>query len=113
MGSPWNATMKWCLLYGDDETVHITELLELLRSEDNSNEESTSAVHISVLGSNTTILKYLIDYNLPLNAIDGDGATPLHWACSNGNKQAMQMLLQYGADYQRLDFGLYFNFEYF
>jgi len=107
MGSLWNATMKWCLLYGDNESIPINELVELLRSEDNSDEENTSAVHISVLGSNVTILKYLIDYNLPLNAVDRNGATPLHWACSNGNKQAMWLLFQNGADYQRLDFGLY------
>ena len=110
MVDEWNTTMKWCLRNSDEEIANYRTLMHLLITEDNSRDNITSPLHVAVLGNNSTIIKCLIAHNLPLNANDRNGATPLHWACSCGNEMAIKLLLQSGADYSRLDFGKFIYF---
>jgi len=44
-------------------------------------------------------LHYLISkHGLDIETLDGNGCTPLHWACVSGSYQSLRYLLAEGAD---------------
>jgi len=101
----WNNTQKWVVANCDMENVDLTELKVCLDSEDNSGSFIASALHFSTTGINASIVNMLLDYKLPINGKDFNGASPLHWACKHGNLSIIKLLLERNADVLQTDYG--------
>ncbi|WP_339046990.1 ankyrin repeat domain-containing protein [Candidatus Mesenet endosymbiont of Phosphuga atrata] len=66
----------------------------------------TTPIHKAAECGNTYALKYFINKfpkNDILNLQDKDGKTPLHLAISNGNRKAVEFLVENGADFDKQD----------
>ena len=112
----WNNTQKWVVANCDFENVDLTQLKLCLESEDNSGSFVASALHFSTTGVNISIVNMLLDYKIPINGKDSNGASPLHWACKHGNLSIIKLLLERNADVLQMDYGTKFlniNLNYF
>ncbi|XGA07999.1 MAG: ankyrin repeat domain-containing protein [Wolbachia endosymbiont of Xenopsylla cheopis] len=70
------------------------------------NRRFTTPIHKAAECGNTYALKYFINKfpeNDILNLQDEDGKTPLHLAISNGNRKAVEFLIENGADFDKSD----------
>jgi hypothetical protein len=47
---------------------------------------------------NLPVIRAAVALGLPVHATSNDGMEPIHWACTKGWWQAVQELLQHGAD---------------
>ena len=53
-------------------------------------------LHWASIWNNTKIIHPLIRWGAELDAVDRNGNSPLHYACSNGSLQATQLLVEEG-----------------
>ena len=97
--------MKWCLKHCDDTIVDYTLLFEYLEYENNTRVNEVSAIHIAATGTNIEIMSILLDHGFPINSKDNNGATPLHWAASNGNIKMINYLTERKANADLVDQG--------
>ncbi|CAD7970205.1 unnamed protein product [Amoebophrya sp. A25] len=63
------------------------------------------AVHFAVAGGYNQALEMLLFARADVNLQDGEGATPLHYACRYGYSACVQTLLDSGADWTLRKFG--------
>ena len=49
-------------------------------------------------GPSPRLIQCLLDAGANVNAVDADGWTPLHWACSTGFIEGVVLLLKHGAE---------------
>merc|ERR1711871_231019 len=66
-----------------------------------------TALHVAIQPQDSSILQQLLahDHSVELlNIQNSIGYTPVHQACEVGNKDAIQMLLKGGADFQIKDY---------
>ncbi|XP_066140889.1 uncharacterized protein [Euwallacea fornicatus] len=61
---------------------------------------STTALHLAVAQKNPNVesVVLLLDAGIPVDILDCNNATPLHYACGHGNLEIVEILLTYGAD---------------
>ena len=61
---------------------------------------SSTALHMASANNHVAVISYLLEHLTPdsVNLQNDDGATSLHWACVNGHKDAVALLLKAGAD---------------
>lgn len=96
--------------YGDFETlkelVHLqskqtnktqayTSVKEILETND---EQGFSCLQWAALNDRVTIVSYLLEQGVEVNAQDPTGQTALHWAAVRGSLSSMETLLRGGAD---------------
>ena len=55
-----------------------------------------SYVHVAAFSGSTEIMQMLIDKGLPLDVVNMEGMTPLHYACRTGTLQVVEMILGAG-----------------
>ena len=58
----------------------------------------TTLMHMAAIGGNEETIARAIVSGVGVNDVDGNGATPLHYAVSHDNKAAVEALLSHGAD---------------
>jgi len=87
-------------LFGNEETVHL--LLERGADFLLKNNHGWSAIHSAMLYQHLNIVKVLVDYGFPLDDATKDkGITALQIAAERGNEEAVNYLLEKGADKNR------------
>jgi len=62
-----------------------------------------TCLHHAALANQTGVVKYLIEKDVDLNAIDKDGNTALHIATKQLHTELIQLLLEYGIDDAKLN----------
>ncbi|KAL7924627.1 ankyrin repeat-containing domain protein, partial [Trichoderma austrokoningii] len=60
-------------------------------------------IHLAAFFGLTSITSWLLDNGHDPNAKDDRRRTPLSWAASNGHEAMMRLLLEHGADIERMD----------
>ena len=67
-------------------------------------ENFNSNLHIAVLNDSIKLVKYFLSKRKKnINAKNNKGQTSLHLACSNGNEDIINLLIQNGANIDALD----------
>ena len=94
----WNNTMKWVVANCDNPDANMFHLMFYLKKESNTQLAKASAMHFAVTGINSSIVKTLLSNGFNINCKDNEGATPLHWACSNDNKLMVELLIKLEAN---------------
>merc|ERR1719384_2098954 len=61
-------------------------------------DDQDTALHIAVAKQNMTIIVYLLDYGVTVNAVNKAGDTALHLAVRLGCSKVSALLERYGAD---------------
>lgn len=105
MDESWNNAQKWVVRNCDEEDVDLLELQQILDT--TTCTYGVSLLHLSSTGTNLSIPVLLISNGVPINSVDENGTTPLHWACLHGNVKMVELLLSYKANIKALDDGLY------
>ena len=60
--------------------------------------EGSTALHIAAYHGHFEVVKWLIEQNADVHAVDRHGNTPLHTAVQVGNTKSVRCLLEHGAD---------------
>lgn len=60
--------------------------------------DKSNLLYYSILGNQINTTKFLIDNKIEINNRNEKGISPLHIACSNGNKEIVSLLLSNRAD---------------
>ncbi|XXG98724.1 hypothetical protein Hte_005053 [Hypoxylon texense] len=60
-------------------------------------------IKCAVIGETIPCLEYLITKGLPLNCLEPNGQTPLHWAAKNGSNEMVECLIRNGAGIEIAD----------
>lgn len=90
-----------------DAAYHQYEELSLLLIESGADVNTKTGIYIDGTYDNTplhrasnqsSVLKALLKAGANVSAKNSAGETPLHWACSDGNLEAVQALVEAGAD---------------
>jgi ankyrin repeat protein len=87
------------ILFDDLEAVNKLAALPALVAA--TNEKGRTPLHMAAAGSKERIITELVRAGADLDAVDGDGSTPLHAACFYSCQRAastVQLLLSLGAD---------------
>ncbi|KAJ1628743.1 ankyrin repeat-containing domain protein, partial [Pavlovales sp. CCMP2436] len=61
-------------------------------------QHGATVLHWAALMCNLPVIRAAVALGLPVHATSNDGMEPIHWACTKGWWQAVQELLQHGAD---------------
>ena len=104
----WSSALKWCIRYG--EAFEMSQAAELQSHLEGSSLNSktlsgNTILHFAALHTSTTLLEYVASCLKYVNTKNEKGETPLHWACSNGNLAAVEVLIKYGANTRLRDAG--------
>ena len=96
-------------LHGSENLLHratsegnevvVFELLQSgYRNLSAKNHDGQTAVHLASFYGHTEVLRLLLRYGAPANATDSSGYTPLHFACQSDKPEAVEALLDGGAN---------------
>ena len=102
----WNHTIRWCVKFSDREDANLFELRNCILKDLKQKSLVTScALHTAVIGTNTEIVKCLIENGFSVDSRKTNGTTPIHWACQKGNLSMVALLLSYNANPHATDYG--------
>merc|ERR1711862_667034 len=65
---------------------------------------TSCALHTAVTGTNTEIVKCLIENGFSVDSRKTNGTTPIHWAYQKGNLSMVALLLSYNANPHATDY---------
>ena len=66
--------------------------------------KKTTPLHKACHRGNIDTVKYLIEHEANVNALDDDKDTPLHWACCEGYVDIVKYLIENGADLNAVNY---------
>ena len=102
----WTNAHKWCVANADETQPNFNKLLAFLE-EDEDTDSISSCLHYAALGLSSSLSKFLLELGFSPDDENINGQTPLHYACANGQKDTIRLLLKHGADSSIQDDGMF------
>ena len=88
----WVDGLRCLLLHGADVGTMTGDLPHHARY------SCVTALHLAAVCEQPDALTVLIEYGAALDAVDGEGATPFHWACKGSRKNNAKLFIEQGCN---------------